>query len=350
MLDVLIVGQGLAGSLLASELIAQGQRIRVLDNRHRHASSMVAAGLINPVTGRRLVKSPYTEDWMAAAWSCYRQLESELGLALLFEKPMWRLFTSAKQREIWQQRQSQEEYAGFLSTPDTEPASLYQAPHGMGKVSHTAYVDTKVMLTALRDWLEQQDAYLEREVEYEAIHPRQGHVEVDGLKARQLVFCEGYRGMHNPWFGQLPLTPVKGEILTLSHDTDLPDLIANFGKWLLPIDTNLFKLGATYDWEHLDNVPTQAARQHLLDALAKVLSHPLSTTLQAHEAGVRPNSRDRLPLIGPHPDHRSLYIFNGFGSRGALMIPYYASQLAAHMRQGEALPSHCDIARFEDRH
>ncbi|HBA65740.1 MAG TPA: FAD-dependent oxidoreductase, partial [Methylococcaceae bacterium] len=55
-IDFLIVGQGLAGSLLAFELIQRNAQVMVVDDGRENASE-VAAGLINPVTGIRLVKS-----------------------------------------------------------------------------------------------------------------------------------------------------------------------------------------------------------------------------------------------------------------------------------------------------
>jgi glycine/D-amino acid oxidase-like deaminating enzyme len=107
-----------------------------------------------------------------------------------------------------------------------------------------------------------------------------------------------------------------------------------------------FKLGATYDWESRDQETTVAARDHLLAALEQVLETPLATELLDHEAGLRPNTRDRLPLIGPHPEHPELWIFNGFGSKGSLMIPWYARHLAEHLVTGSDLAPHCHIGRW----
>jgi glycine/D-amino acid oxidase-like deaminating enzyme len=54
--DYLIIGQGLAGSLLSWELLQHGCSIHLIDNQQENASQ-IAAGLINPVTGMRLVKN-----------------------------------------------------------------------------------------------------------------------------------------------------------------------------------------------------------------------------------------------------------------------------------------------------
>lgn len=347
MYDYLIMGQGLAGSLLAWELIHRGQKVCVLDNGHLHASSRVAAGLINPVTGLRMVKSPYTEAWLEAAQQSYTALEQGLGLSLRYHLPMWRLFTEPRQADSWRERLDDPAYADYLGPwQSPEAARPYRPTHGFGVVQHTGYLDTKALLAAVRVWLQGQGAYVEGEFVHAELEFSEQGVSWAGQAARQLIFCEGWRGVDNPWFGQLPLTPVKGEILTLQYSGELPGAIANFGKWLLPIAEDRFKLGSTYDWEHRDQQPTEHARQHLLAALDDILEAPLSSELLDHEAGLRPNTRDRLPLIGAHPDHPQLWVFNGFGSKGSLMIPYYARQLAEHLITGKQLESHCHIGRW----
>ncbi len=55
--NYIIVGQGLAGSLLAHSLRKAGKSVLIVDSFKPNSSSRVAAGLINPVTGRRMVKT-----------------------------------------------------------------------------------------------------------------------------------------------------------------------------------------------------------------------------------------------------------------------------------------------------
>lgn len=55
--DVLIVGQGICGTFLSRELDRVGLSYIVIDEVQPHTASRAAAGLINPVTGRRFVKT-----------------------------------------------------------------------------------------------------------------------------------------------------------------------------------------------------------------------------------------------------------------------------------------------------
>ena len=54
MIDFLIVGHGLAGSVLAHMLLERGQRVVVLEDKSLHSASKVAAGLVNPLIGPKL--------------------------------------------------------------------------------------------------------------------------------------------------------------------------------------------------------------------------------------------------------------------------------------------------------
>ena len=88
--DYLIVGQGLAGSLLAWRLLQNKQNILLVDNEHRGCSSMAAAGLVNPVTGKRLVKATETEQWLVEAKSLFDTLSKYFKQTFYHPKPMLR--------------------------------------------------------------------------------------------------------------------------------------------------------------------------------------------------------------------------------------------------------------------
>ncbi|MFZ9412615.1 MAG: FAD-dependent oxidoreductase, partial [Opitutales bacterium] len=63
----MIVGQGLAGSLLAQELRRRGRKVHVVDDGWKSASSQVAAGLMTPLTGRRFTLTKDYPELFAAA-------------------------------------------------------------------------------------------------------------------------------------------------------------------------------------------------------------------------------------------------------------------------------------------
>ncbi len=346
--DTLIIGQGLAGSLLAWRLIGRGERVLVVDNGHASSSSKVAAGLINPVTGKRLVKSAGVDTCLPTARETYGALERLLGLPLLVDKPMLRLFHSQEERERWQQRLQQPGYAEYLGEL-LEPSQLPQpvlASHGAGKQLQTSYLRTTPLLPALRRWLQQQQAYRCAAFDYAALELHGRGVHWCDVTALRVIFCEGYKVMENPWFDWLPLQPAKGEFLTVHCDRPLPDLIINSGRWLMPRGYGLYRVGASYDHRQLDEQITTEVRQMLLDALPTFLAGPPQFQVVSQQAGVRPTTSDRGPLLGRHPLHSQLMVFNGFGSKGSLLIPWHAERLVGHLLDGDALPAAADIARL----
>jgi glycine/D-amino acid oxidase-like deaminating enzyme len=349
-LDYLIVGQGLAGSLLAWQLMARGQRVLVIDNDHAHASSTVAAGLINPVTGKRLVKSAGVDACLPVARAYYRALESLLGETLLVEKPMLRLFHRLQERERWRQRQQEPGYKAYLGEV-VEAAQLpppIYAGHGAGRQLQTAYLRTTPLLHGLRDWLREQHSYLQAELDYAELQLQAQGVTWRDYTARRVIFCEGYQGMHNPWFGRLPFQPAKGEFLTVSSSMALPDLIINSGRWIMPRGDGRYRVGASYDHQPLDELITTASRQMLLAALPAFL-HPAPVfTVLGQQAGVRPTTSDRQPFIGIHPQQPQLAIFNGFGSKGSLLIPWHVERLVERLLEQRPLPAQIDIARYQE--
>ena len=132
--------------------------------------------------------------------------------------------------------------------------------------------------------------------------------------------------------------------MTLQHQQALPDNILNYGHWLIPLNQNTVRTGATFDTEHLNTETTDIGKQELLNSLNKIL--PLNALLTAHQAQIRPCTLDKQPFIGFHPTQRQLAIFNGFGAKGSLQIPYYAQQFTNTLLNNATLPNHCNIHRY----
>ena len=74
-IDFLIVGQGLAGSALGYRLIQEGKKVILVDQPEGNKSSRVAAGLCNPVTGRKMVKTWKGEFLFPEIIPFYQELE-----------------------------------------------------------------------------------------------------------------------------------------------------------------------------------------------------------------------------------------------------------------------------------
>lgn len=347
-MDVIIVGQGLAGSVLAWYLIQKRLKVAVIDEDHRGSASMVAAGLVNPVTGKRLVKSWHVDTCLPAALQFYRHLEITFGRSLYHQKPILRLFNNPEEVELWDKRREQpdyERYIGPLCSSHVIGLHTPQTPSGF-YIHHSGYLDTRELLQALKTYLQHRQCLVVAPLNYEDIKLSRNRVHWKHISAERLVFCEGYRIRDNPWFCALPLQPAKGEIITLKTHQPLPKEIINGGKWLLPLEPDKLKIGATFQWQPVDSVPSEVGKQQLLNACHQLGWQSRNDQVIQHLCGVRPGTRDKKPFIGWHPGFSRLGVFNGFGAKGSMLIPFFAALFADCLGGAGKLPDEVDIKRF----
>ncbi len=338
--DFLIIGQGLAGSLLAFELIQRGFKVCIIDNGLENASQM-AAGLINPVTGMRLVKSTEVDTLLPVAKNYYRQLETQFQKSFYFEKPMLRLLKSSKDYQNATKRLKNPDYINYLS--DIIKTTQFNFP--LLEQKQTAYLLIIKLLSSLKYYFIEHHCYQQKIVDYNDINLTK-LAEYQTIKAQKIIFCEGYLATNNPWFSFLPFQLVKGEILTLKTQQSLADYILNYGQWMIPLDRYTFRTGATFDRETINTHISHEGRDYLLKSLHAVLPETINASLIKQQASIRPCTLDKQPFIGLHHQYQQLAIFNGFGAKGSLQIPYYCQQFADFLLKNKPLPSIVNNQRY----
>ncbi|WP_176758715.1 NAD(P)/FAD-dependent oxidoreductase [Thiohalorhabdus denitrificans] len=343
--DFLIVGGGLAGSLLALALLERGRRVALVDQPRAASASRVAAGLLTPIGGRRLTRAGPLEELLPAAIRTYRRAEERTGRALLREVDTLRLCRGAEEAEHYRRRRADPDFRPYLGAPvagSEEEPEAYPV-HGGGVLDTEAFLEAAAEIVAASGTLRRG-----------VVDPKDVTVGPEGvawgeLRADRVVFCEGYRVRENPWFHWLPLTPVKGEVLGGRLEEGLPDRPVNRKVTLVPWGDQEFLLGSTFDRHNVDEVPTAAGRAELLHQLPGLLGERPEVEVTEHRAGIRPAPTDHHPLLGCHPRESRACVLNGLGARGALIGPYYAERLAEHLVEEAPLPPKADIARFRDR-
>lgn len=346
--DYLIIGHGLAGATLARTLRQRGRRVVVLDAAHPDSATRVAAGLINPVAGKRFALAWRIADLLPAARAFYQRLEAETGRPLFFERPILKLFGSVREQNDVLARSAGQPWGDYVADPARPLPAIpgLEQPFGGLELRHGGWVDTAALLDVLAE-----DARQHGELRTETFRPELlvadagGARYGPGLRVRRVVFCEGAAAVHNPWFGWLPLTPNQGEVLDVEAP-DLPtDYVLNRGAYVVPLGRGRVRVGATYRWPPFAPEPTEAARQELSQRLRELTTVPFRVTGQ--RAGIRPAVRDRKPLLGTHPAQPALAVFNGLGSKGVLLAPRLAELLADHLETGAELWPEVNIIRYQ---
>lgn len=349
--DFLIVGQGLAGSLLTWELSQRGQQVMAVDSGEENAS-LISAGIVNPVTGMRWVKTAQADILLPAARKYYADLSAYFGHEFFIEKPMLRIFKDAAEVEQCRKKLAQSGYAGYLGELDPASRELYgfHAPYGAVEQKQTGHLLTFDLLDTLKQWLLSRNWLRLTKFDYASISLNANSVSWQDVNAKHIIFCEGHLAMENPWFGGLPFKPAKGEILTVQTAFALPNHILSYGHWLLPTAENTARIGATFEWDFADTTPTPHGKATLLKQLATYDPTASAWPILGHNAGIRPCTQDRQPFLGRHPGYPQLAIFNGFGSKGSLLIPWHAQRFADFLVNNTPLPAACDSRRYPLHH
>lgn len=342
-IDYLIIGQGLAGSLLAWELMLRQKKVIIVDNNQVNAS-LVAAGLINPVTGMRFVKSVGADQMLPVAIQYYQKLAQHFKQAFYIEKPMLRLLRNPKEIDACNKRLKDPEYRAYLDRIIPSHPGINSAL-GILKQNQTGYLLTAPLLTALKSYFKGLDAYISAQIHYDEIQLTPT-LRWKDFRPKQIIFCEGHHAASNPWFSALPFQPVKGEIITATATHKIQQHILNYGHWFIPLDSHQFRTGASFDRVNLDTAITSKAKDTLLDSLKQIYPALNIEHIIKQQAGIRPTTLDKMPFVGRHPRHSELIIFNGFGAKGSLQIPWHCQNLADHLLNSQPIPQTSHILRY----
>ena len=322
----LIVGMGIAGASLALELIGRNKRILVTDNYDPNSASRVAAGMFNPVTSKVRNFTWMADQLFPYLDNFYRSAEKFLEAKFYFPKPIYRPFLNADDAQGWNQPVN-----SFVKNVCFQPrfGQYVRDVYGGIELNHSGYVDTAALMLALRNKLVATERWLDSNQDINNV-------------ADIVIYCEGTSVAANPRFNWLPVNPLKGEILTVQTDLTR-DVIFNRSVYLIPNGPDTYKVGATYDRTREAGNSVQGMQQ-LEDNLKKLLAVNYKTTGAGW--GFRPTVPDRRPILGAHPESSNRLIFNGLGTKGITLAPWFANHLANWMDGKTSLMDEVNISRF----
>ncbi|MBC3541721.1 NAD(P)/FAD-dependent oxidoreductase [Rufibacter sediminis] len=344
--DYLVVGHGLAGAILTCFLEKAGKTVLVLDARKENSASRVAAGLINPVAGKRFAKSWQVDAFLPAATAFYQEMEARYQTDLFFRKPILKLFSSPEEQNNWMGKSTDAAWDGYIETTHLQlPASEYVHQELGGLlIQKGGYVALRTFLDAREADLRSRGRYRQEAFDMSQLELLPDGVRYGELEAGKIIFCEGAQAVQNPFFSWLPFSLNKGEIL----DINVPDFEASYiynkAVYVVPLGQYHYRVGATYNWRNLAEELTPEAREELASKTQDILKKPFAVTKQY--VGTRPAVRDRKPLIGVHPAYGQVGVFNGMGSKGVLMAPLLAQQFISFLEQSTPLWPEVSIARY----
>ncbi len=300
-----IVGQGLAGTCLGLEFLDRGIPFRIIDSG-MGGSTRVAAGLINPLTGKNFQPSWLIEDFHPYAVDFFEKLGERFGAKLWHPMPVMRLAETEKE---WSKISSKLELPEVREWLDSErvgstPERFIQQVILRGG----GWLDTRRFLSVTRNHFQEQGVLDVGVEDFKHADPRR-------------ILCEGAQGLMQDQLGAHRCA--KGEILTVRAQWSEDFIKIGTGGWLIPIGLGLFRVGSTYEWNQLDELPTDAGLARITEIANKLGGNEFQVV--EHVAGIRPILRRSQPLIGKNAAGN--WIFNGLGSKGSLYAPKMAAML-----------------------
>jgi glycine/D-amino acid oxidase-like deaminating enzyme len=341
----LIVGQGLAGTLLAFSLLEKGEEVLVADDYNHNSASKVAAGMWNPVTFKRLAASWLAKEMLEEMNVTFRKLEDLLQVNFFHALPVSRIFNSIQDANFWDEKSENPAVGKYLSSRTNRSIQEhFVSPFGNSEVNECGWLNVPLFREASKNYFLQHGHFIKESVEESDVQFHESGLRWKEMAFDKIILCTGI-GV-NKWKGleDLDLIPNHGQVLDL-HIEDLElDVIANFGQFLLPYGNGKFRLGATYDWNEVPDEPTNEAREFLLSELKLRLNKDV--VVESQKTGYRPTTRDRRPILGFAKGNNTLAVFGGLGSKGVLLAPYFSQLFTAVLTEGVAIPKEVNTTRF----
>src|SRR4030095_13369276 len=342
--DYLIVGQGISGTWLSYYLEKANKSFIVIDNDQLNSASRVAAGIINPVTGRRIVKTWMIDELLSFLVPAYEELGNELNIKAIEQKSLIDFHPTPQMKIAFDERVKENADFLFHPTDQWQYQETFNYDFGFGKVDPCYIVNLKEILPAWRKKLLSNKQLLEENFAAEELKHTTTGIIYKNINSEKIIFCDGINSSLSPLFKNLTFALNKGEVILL-ESADIPSTnIFKKGMMLTSVESDLYWTGSNYLWEFPDDQPTEQFRKQTELLLKTWLKVPFK--IVDHKASVRPANIERRPFVGFHPSYKNVGILNGMGTKGCSLAPYFAKQLTDHLIYGNEILAEADIKRF----
>lgn len=344
--DIIIVGQGISGTVLSSALMEQHQKVLVIDDGNIKAASKIASGVINPVTGRRIVKTWQIDEVMPTAVRIYKALENKLNIKIIQQCNIINFHASEQMQKAFEDRIAEDPtYLSSSPLQDTI-AAAFEASFGYTVIDPCWLIHLENLLHHWRQYLIEKNTFLQDVFDFKKLDITAEKIIYENYTANKIIFCEGAKGQDNPYFKQLPFAPNKGEALLVKINDLDNQFIYKKAVSIVPWKDSIFWVGSNYEWDNYNDDPSPSFKEKTMAALNEWLQLPYEVV--DHIAAVRPANTQRRPFVGTHPTFKNMGIFNGMGTKGCSLAPYFAQQMTEHILHHTPIDNEATIDRFHN--
>ncbi|MDH5377485.1 MAG: glycine oxidase ThiO [Gammaproteobacteria bacterium] len=331
--DFHIIGGGLMGLLTAYELSGLGYRVTVFDRQEMgKESSWAGGGILSPLYPWKYPK-PINQ---LSLWSqrVYPRLarrlyeESEIDPEYQLSGLLVLDADQFEQARSWA-HQSGARYAemGHYWLEYSEPAirlglDAIQFPH-IGQIRNPA------LLRALIQVLWQRGVKLVPHHPLNEVISEKGRVCAirvgeEKVRVENLILTTG------AWTASLVdvpgfesgIRPVRGQMLLFKAGAGLiKHILLKDGRYVIPRRDGHILVGSTMEEVGFDKSTTDSALKEIFQFACDLVPALENTPLAQRWAGLRPASPQGIPLIGPHPTIRGVWLNAGHFRNGVAMAP-----------------------------
>jgi D-amino-acid dehydrogenase len=360
MYDIVVIGGGIVGLSAAYHAAVTGARALLVDRGDPGRATAAGAGILAPETSA--IESDHWFQLAAAAVDYYPQLIARLqadgaadtgyaateALLVAVSQDEDAPFAAAHERMRQRQRRYGRPRPEELTEIDAAGARhlfppIAEVRSGL-RVRRAARVDGRLLAGALEQAALARGLAVRRESVDRIVLERGAAtgVEVAGetIAAGAVVLAGG--AWSAPLASQLgvnlPVTPQRGQIIHLSlpgvDTAGWPVILPFHGHYMVPWPDSRVVVGATREFAGFAPRATAAGVREVLGEALRVAPGLADAALGEVRVGLRPSTPDGLPVLGPVPAARNVYLATGHGATGLQLGPY-SGKLVAELALGQ---------------
>jgi len=322
-----VVGGGIAGLMTAWFLHKKNRLEAIYQPTESKGASSIAAGVINPITGKRFAKTWIADTLFPFAEKTYQEIEQTLSISFFSPIEVMRLAETMEQENDWHARTQSDSFASYICTKAV-PKNIYTL---LQPIASSFFIKGGYKL-AVETLSENLLCYFKSEKKWVDAHFDTNKI------SNNVIFCTGMMNQN-----ALPVIGVKGHYLVC----EMPDLTVDFvvhgHATIIPQKNGLYRVGSTYQWAFENDEIEKVQVDFLTSGLKKTLRCDFKVIDAL--AGIRPTTADRRPLVGCIDVSKKHFALNGLGTKGYSLAPYFADMLVNHLTTDSAIIQEVSIAR-----
>lgn len=276
----------------------------------------------------------------------YTTLGKKFNTSFLSEHSLLKIHRSEEALEEWHNIKNKASVEGFLNNGFSAQhlSRFIDYRFGYLLIEPVWRVNSHKLISFYADGLRNENKLMTQRFHHADLEIHADCFKWQSQRFKHIVFCEGIEALQNPFFKQIAFKPAKGECMIIKIPNFETDLIIQKDLILIPLGNQRYWAGATNTWNDLHSVPTVAGIKELNAGLTSLLKLPYE--ILEYKAAIRPTIKDRVPVVGQHPEIKNMFVLNGMGTKGASLSNYYAKQLYDHIFNGTPVNKEANINRF----